>query len=186
MEKAECPRWFGYFLINPFRRFLENPRQILGPLVREGMTVLEPGCGMGYFTLPLARMVGPQGRVVAVEIQSRMLAVLERRAQRAHLLDRLDLRLSRGPGLGVEDLTGRVDFAAALHMVHEVPDPERFFREVWDCLKPGGKLLFIEPSHRVSQGQFETSVGVGETIGFQREAVDPKIRGRAALLEKRE
>ena len=59
MEKAECPRWFGYFLINPFRRFLENPRRILGPLVREGMTVLEPGCGMGYFTLPLGRMVGP-------------------------------------------------------------------------------------------------------------------------------
>jgi len=186
MENRACPRWFGYFLINPFRRFLENPRRMLGPLVREGMTVLEPGCGMGYFTLPLARMVGPQGKVVAVEIQPRMLAVLERRARRAHLLDRLELRLSREPGLGVEDLAGRVNFAAALHMVHEVPDPERFFREVWDCLQPGGTLLYIEPSHRVSQGQFETCVTIAETIGFQREAADQEIRGRAALLRKRE
>jgi SAM-dependent methyltransferase len=186
MEKPECPRWFGYFLINPFRRFLEDPKQMLGPLVREGMTVLEPGCGMGYFSLPLARMVGKQGKVIAVEIQPRMLAVLERRARRAHLLDRLDLRLARGAGLGVEDFAGRVDFAAALHMVHEVPDQERFFREVRDCLKPGGKLLFVEPSHRVSQKEFEISVALAEKIGFQREMWVRRFRGRVSLLRKTE
>jgi ubiquinone/menaquinone biosynthesis C-methylase UbiE len=186
MEKTECPRWFGYFLINPFRRFLEDPKRMLGPLVREGMTVLEPGCGMGYFSLPLARMVGKQGKVVAVEIQPRMLAVLERRARRAHLLDRIELRLARGAGLGVEDFAGRVDFAAALHMVHEVPDQERFFSEVRDCLKPGGKLLFIEPRHRVPQEQFETSVALAEKIGFQRETTVRQIRGRVFLLRKTE
>ena len=49
---------------------------ILSPLVSEGMTVLEPGPGMGFFTLELARLVGPHGRVVSVEMQAKMLEAL--------------------------------------------------------------------------------------------------------------
>ena len=67
MANRVCPHWVGYLLINPLRNLFENPNKILGPFVQEGMTVLEPGCGMGYFTLPLARMVGPKGRIVAVK-----------------------------------------------------------------------------------------------------------------------
>jgi ubiquinone/menaquinone biosynthesis C-methylase UbiE len=70
----------GYLLLNPVRKLLENPDKILGRFVREGMIVLEPGCGMGYFTLSLARMVGPEGRVVAVGIEPKMLSMLARRA----------------------------------------------------------------------------------------------------------
>jgi len=116
MARLVCPPWVGYLLLNPLRKLLENPDKILGRFVREGMVVLEPGCGMGYFTLPLARMVGPKGRVVAVEIQSKMLSILERRARKAALLDRIELRQAGAEGLGVEDLLGRVDFAVALHM----------------------------------------------------------------------
>ncbi len=73
-------------LASPVRRWMgENPEALLTPYVREGMTVLEPGPGMGFFTLPLARMVGPAGRVVAVDIQARMLDALERRARKAGL-----------------------------------------------------------------------------------------------------
>ena len=64
-----CPWWLGYWLVNPLRRFLEDPGSLYGELIREGMTVLEPGCGMGYFTLDLARRVGPSGRVVALDVQ---------------------------------------------------------------------------------------------------------------------
>ena len=60
-----CPWWLGYLLINPFRRIYQNPVKLLGPFVEKGMTVLEPGCGMGYFTLDVARLVGPGGRIVA-------------------------------------------------------------------------------------------------------------------------
>ena len=66
MAAHVCPPWIGYFLLNPLRKLVENPRGIFEPFVREGMTVLEPGCAMGFFTLPLARMVGPSGRVVAL------------------------------------------------------------------------------------------------------------------------
>ena len=184
MAQRVCPFWLGYLLLSPLRKLFENPERILGPFVREGMIVLEPGCGMGYFTLPLARMVGPEGRVVAVEIQLKMLSVLERRARKAGLLDRIELRQAGSEGMGVKDLSGQVDFAAALHMVHEITDQSPFFGEVWKTLKPGGKLLVVEPRGHVSQDQFEQTVAAAEKIGFNPEAVSSKVGGRGALLAK--
>jgi ubiquinone/menaquinone biosynthesis C-methylase UbiE len=116
------------------RKLLENPDKILGQFVREGMIVLEPGCGMGYFTLPLARMVGPRGRVIAAEVQAKMLSALDRRARKANLLDRIELRQVGAEGLGVEDLFGQVDFAVAIHVVHEVPDRLELRGWVWRIL----------------------------------------------------
>jgi predicted methyltransferase len=62
MAKRVCPWWIGYLLLSPLRRLGQDPAKILAPYVREGMTVFEPGAGMGYFTLELARRVGPSGR----------------------------------------------------------------------------------------------------------------------------
>lgn len=184
MAGRVCPPWVGYFLLNPLRKLLENPNKILGQFVREGMTVLEPGCGMGYFTLPLARMVGPEGRVVAVEIQAKMLSVLERRARRAGLLDRIELRQAGAERLCVEDLGGEVDFAAAFHVVHEIPDQSSFFTEVWETLKPGSKLLIVEPRGHVSQDQFEQTLAAAENVGFEHESVPSKMSRRSAVLTK--
>ena len=80
MPHAVCPWRIGYLLASPLRRLLHDPAKILAPYVREGMTVLEPGPGMGFFTLELARRVGASGRVVAVDIQPRMLDRLKRPA----------------------------------------------------------------------------------------------------------
>ena len=184
MAHRVCPSWMGYILLNPLRKFFENPDKIFGPFVREGMIVLEPGCGMGYFTLPLARMVGVQGRVVAAEIQDKMLSVLSRRARRAGLLDRLDLRHIKEDGLGVEDLSGKVDFTAAIHVVHEVPDQAVFFKEVWEALKPEGKLLVIEPKGHISQGEFEKTVATATEVGFSIDAFPVTEGSRKSLLIK--
>ena len=185
MANRVCPHWVGYLLINPLRNLFENPNKILGPFVQEGMTVLEPGCGMGYFTLPLARMVGPKGRIVAVDIQSKMLSALRRRAQKAGLLSRIELRHVRDDGLGVKDISGKVDFAVALHVVHEVPDPSSFFTEVWQALKQGSKLLVVEPKGHVSQDQFAASVAAAENVGFVSKVLSKKMGGRVALLIKK-
>lgn len=184
MAMQVCPTWIGYFLLNPFRKLMENPYKILGPFVKEGMIVLEPGCGMGYFTLPLARMVGSTGRVVVVEIQAKMLSVLERRAKKAGLLDRIELRQAENKGLGLEDLSSAVDFAAAIHMVHEVTDRVSFFTDIWKALKPGGKFLVVEPKGHVSQDQFEKTVAAAEKIGYKPEDILGKKGGRRALLIK--
>jgi len=182
MARRVCPIWVGYLLLNPLRKLFENPEKILAPYVDEGMTVLEPGCGMGFFTLSLARMVGHTGRIIALDVQPRMLSVLRRRAEKVDLLNRIELRLVESDNLDVKDLAGAVDLVAALHMVHEVPDQALFFAEVRETLKPDGKLLIIEPKGHVSQTQFEQTVTTAEKVEFKVETSAVNLGGRGALL----
>ncbi len=144
-----CPWWIGYLLASPVRKLFQDPHEILSPHVRPGMTVVEPGPAMGFFTLELARLVGPSGRVIAVDIQERMLTSLRRRARRAGLADRIELRLVEPGSLGLADLAGAADFALAFAMVHEFRDDDRFFEQVAAALKPGGTLLLVEPAGHV-------------------------------------
>ena len=62
-----CPWWIGYFLASPLRRRIHNPDRILAPYVRSGMRILEIGPGMGFFTIPMAGMVGAEGRIIFVK-----------------------------------------------------------------------------------------------------------------------
>ena len=180
-----CPWWLGYLLANPLRKLRQDPHDILSPFVTEGMTVLEPGPAMGFFTLELARLVGPDGRVVAVDVQPRMLASLRRRAGRRALDSRIETRVAPGGGdLGVSDLAGRADFALLFAMVHEVDDPPRFFAEVAKTLKPGGKVLLAEPKGHVKAPMFEAELAQAAACGLAA-ADRPRIAAsHAAVLVK--
>lgn len=179
-----CPSWLGPLLLNPLRRLVENPEKVLGALINQGMTVLEPGCGMGYFTLPIARMVGPRGKVVAVDIQPEMLSGLSRRAEKAGLSDRIEIRRAAESGMGLDDLKGKVDLALALHMVHEVEDQTAFFTEIRDALKDSGKFFIREPLLHVSRREMEESISLAIEIGFRKLEQRGKRTGRTALLAK--
>jgi len=179
-----CPWWFGYFLLAPMRRVAQRPSRILGPFVRPGMVVVEPGCGMGFFTLDLARMVAPGGRVIAIDVQERMIAGLRRRATRAGLEGAIDIRLARVDRLGIDDLTGQVDFILAFYVVHEVQDPAAFFAEVARALKPDGAALVVEPPLHVSRAAFESSLALAERAGLlvrDRPGIGPN---KTALLAR--
>ena len=179
-----CPVWIGYILLNPLRRLFENPERMLGSYVRLGMTVLEPGPGMGYFTLPLARMVGPSGKVIAVELQEKMLSALHQRAVKAGLSDRIELRKATSDSLGLDDLVGQVDFAAALHLVHEIPDQQSFFTQMWHALKQQGTLFVLEPRFHVSRKDFDQSISVAQEIGFKNDPSSSRKKGLEVLLTK--
>jgi len=184
MAHRVCPWWLGYFLLNPLRRFGQNPANILSPHVRESMTVLEPGPGMGFFTLELARLVGSSGCVIAVEIQPKMLARLKRRAAKAGLLERLNVRLASPDSMKISDLAGSVDFTLAFAVVHEFPDAARFFAEVAAASKPGACLLFAEPTGHVKSADFEAELKAAFRAGFVL-ADRPSIRrSHAALLRR--
>ena len=184
MADHVCPPWVGYLLLNPLRKLGENPRKLFSPFVREGMVVLEPGCAMGFFTLPLARMVGPAGKVVALDTQPKMLSVLERRARRAGIRDQLDIREVGTEGLGIDDLSGKVDFCAVIHVAHEVSDQTAFFADLARAQKPGGRLLIIEPRGHVSTSNFARTLAYAEEAGFRPEASPVMSGDRRALFEK--
>ena len=167
MSTHTCPFWVGYLLATPLRRLVEDPHARLAPYVREGMLVLEPGPAMGFFTLELARLVGPAGRGVAVDLQEKMLAALRRRAQRAGLADRIETRCCTADDLGIGDLAGIVDLVVLFHMLHEVSDQHRFLRAIHAALKPSGGVLIVEPRGHVSAEAFQASLARAQSIGFE-------------------
>ncbi|HXY03322.1 MAG TPA: methyltransferase domain-containing protein [Terriglobales bacterium] len=184
MAHRVCPWWLGYFLLNPFRRIGQNPQKLLAAHVRNGMTVLEPGPGMGFFTLELLRMVGDKGRVIAIDIQPKMLAKLKQRATKAGLADRLDARLACADSMGITDLRGSVDFVLAFAVVHEFPDAACFFSEVAMSSKSGAALLLAEPSGHVKAAEFERELQAASQAGYMVASRPDISRSYAALLKK--
>ena len=176
-----CPWWIVYTFDNPLRRLVHNPNRIFGPYVESGMTVLDVGCGRGFNSIGLARIVGAQGRVISVDMQQQMLDMLEKRAARAGLADRIQLHLCERDTLGVGET---VDFVNAFWMVHETPDTGKFLGEVFSILRPGGKLLVAEPGFHVESNDFSKMIEKAENAGF--EVCDrPRIRfSRATSFKK--
>ena len=184
MSNHTCPWWLGYLLLAPMRRISQRPTRVLGPFVRPGMLVVEPGCGMGFFTLDLARMVSRGGRVVAIDLQPKMLAGLRRRVARARLEATVEIRQAEPDRLGIDDLAGQADLVLAIYVVHELQDPAGFFAEVARGLGPEGALLVLEPPLHVSRAAFESSLALAQRAGLVvRDR--PKIGfNRAALLAR--
>ena len=185
MSNRVCPWWLGYLLASPVRRLMQDPEAIVRPYVREGMNVLDIGCGMGFFSLPLARLVGETGKVVCVDLQEKMIRGLIRKAEKAGLSGRIDARVCRNDSLGVGDLVDTIDFVLVFALAHEVPDKERLFSEIYHTMKRDGNLLLAEPTGHVSKPDFEKTVSIAQSEGF---AVlhDLNIRrSRAVLLQRR-
>lgn len=178
---STCPWWLLFTFDNPLRKLIHDPQQILGKYIQPGDRVLDVGCGMGYFTLTLAHLVGAVGSVTAADLQKEMLAGLRQRAARAGLLERIELLNSSPERIGV---SAPLDFALAFWMVHEVRHPESFLQEIQAALRPAGQLFIVEPRLHVPGPAFEQTVALAQRLGFI--ITDrPSVRAsRAVLLQK--
>ncbi|MBI5205401.1 MAG: class I SAM-dependent methyltransferase [Nitrospirae bacterium] len=176
-----CPVEIAGILDNRIRRWLQNPRKILGPYIEEGMTVLDIGCGPGFFSIDLAQMVGKSGRVIASDLQEGMLQKLRAKIQGTELEERITLHKSEENKIGV---SANVDFVLAFYLVHEVPNQEQFFNEIASILKPNGQVFMAEPLFHVSKTAFEETLRKARDAGFT--AVEgPKVfLSRTAILKK--
>ena len=182
MAPHVCPWWGGYFIDNRLRRLVHNPERVLAPFLRPGMTVMDFGCGMGMFSIAMARLVGVAGRVVAIDLQQRMLDVLQKRAAKAGVADRIQTHRAPADSIGIDV---RVDFALAFYSAHEVPDPQRLFREIHGCLRSEAKLLLVEPVGHVTAARFQDMLILAEQAGLTI-AERPDVRwSRAAALMAR-
>lgn len=179
-----CPWWMGYLLISPLRKLLQNPKKIIAPLVHEGMTVVEIGPGMGFFTLEIAKQVAATGRVIAIDIQPKMLEQLEQRAEKAKLRQRIETRLATSESLGMTDLAEVVDLVFAYAVVHELPDDRAFFKAVFGVLKQNGRLFIAEPGRHVSQELFNEELQHAQVAGLEVVELGRSRQGYTALLRK--
>ena len=176
-----CPWWLAYSFDNPIRKLFHKPHQMLAPYVREGMTVMDVGCGMGFFSIGMAALVGDSGSVIAVDLQSKMLDVTKKRARRAGFENRIITHLCRPDAIGVKDT---VDFILTFWMVHEVPNKTEFFKQLNSSLDSKGKLLIAEPKMHVSATYFQEILKTAHTVGLTL-SEQPAIRfSHSALLRK--
>ncbi len=181
MADHVCPVWIGYLLVSPLRKIFQNPDKILSPYVQEGMKVMDIGCAMGFFSLPMARMVGPGGRVICVDIQRKMLSALKKRAEKANVAQRIEVRLSSRDSFCINDLKGKIDFIIASAVAHELPDPLLLFSDTRQVLAQKGKFLLTEPAGHVSKENFKITVSTARSKGF--EIIQwPRIRHSHSVL----
>lgn len=179
-----CPWWIGYILASPVRKLLHNPHRILAPYVKDGMTVLDFGSAMGFFSIPLAQMVGPAGKVICIDLQEKMITRLKKRAQKAGVAARIETRFCTQDSLGLEPLAGAMDFALLFAVVHEVPAREALFAGLASALKARANLLVAEPRGHVSAEDFARTLSVAKAHGFV-EAGTPRIaRSHTVLLRR--
>lgn len=176
-----CPVARAGNLDNRIRRWLQNPRKILGPYIKEGMTVLDIGCGPGSFTIDIAQMVGESGRVIAADLQEAMLEKLRSKIHQTQLEQRITLHRCKEDRIGISE---KVDFALAFYVVHEVPDQQAFFDEVRSILKPDGLVLIVEPPLHVSKRAFEKTIGKARDAGLTPVERPRVFLSKAALLRK--
>jgi 2-polyprenyl-3-methyl-5-hydroxy-6-metoxy-1,4-benzoquinol methylase len=179
-----CPWWMGYMMMSPLRRRRQDPDTILSPYVREGMRAVEIGPGMGYFTIPLARMAGKGGSVTAVDIQEKMLSSLRARARRAGVDTRIECVLASPGSLCLGRDGTSYDFALAFGVVHEVTDHASFFSELHAALRPGALFLMADPPMRLLPDEYEAALTIAANAGFEKTGEPVIARSRTALLRK--
>lgn len=178
-NKRVCPVVGSVILDNIFRKWVHNPEKLLSSYVKEGMTVLDVGCGPGMFSVAMAGMVGKTGKVIAADLQEGMLDKVRKKIAGTEFERRIELHKSEEDIIGVLE---KVDFVLAFYMVHEVPNQEKFFQEIRSILNPDGKMFVIEPKFHVSELEFEQTLIAAKKTGLRKIKYEKVFSSRAALL----
>lgn len=172
-------------LDTPLRRFLYRPDRLAERFVKPGDHVLDFGCGPGFFTREFAKRVGENGQVFSVDLQMEMLGILRGKLEPEGLMSRVTTYQCKPDSINLPaDLNGTLDAAFTIFVVHEVPDPNKLFREIALLLKPGGTLFYTEPPFIVSGKEFRKNLALAEEAGFRQAGRSWFFVNRAVVLKK--
>jgi SAM-dependent methyltransferase len=164
-----CPVWLRWLveLDNPFTRTNRSEVIIQNLELQSGMTVLDVGCGPGRLTIPLAHQVGPEGVIVAVDIQPGMLRRAAEKAEAANLTNIRFLQVGVGEGKLDQDQADRVVLVTVLG---EIPDREAALKEIFGALKSGGILSVTEVIFDPHFQRRATVTRIAAGVGFREKA----------------
>jgi ubiquinone/menaquinone biosynthesis C-methylase UbiE len=143
--------------------------------------VIDLGCGPGFFSIEMAKIVGSEGRVFAVDLQKQMLKKLEQKAAKENLNKQIALHNCSQKKIGLKNDI-KADFILAFYMVHETPDHKIFLTEVKTMLKKEGRFLIVEPRFHVNKQHFQEITQDITDIGFKIIDTPAKKGGRSLLL----
>lgn len=173
-----CPVEVAGMLDNRFRKLFQNPQKILKPYIKEGMVVLDLGCGPGFFSMEIAKLLNKSGKVICADLQEGMLDIVRRKIKGS---DNESLFQLHKCDCDAINLSSSVDFVLAFYMIHEVPDQVRLFEELKSILTPQGRILIIEPKFHVSKGSFNKMIENLNAIGFEV-IENPKVLFSRSIL----
>jgi len=190
---AQTMHWTGAeWLQRDTRENEERTSRMLTALeLRAGMSVCDLGCGVGTIALPMARLVLPEGRILAVDIQPEMLAGLEKRATEAGLTNIVRvLGTPADPKLA----PASCDRIVMVDVYHELGYPEQVLRATRAALKAKGLLVLVEfraedpevpikPEHKMTREQVERELGAN---GFRLEHAFTELPWQHMLFFERD
>lgn len=167
-----APAFIGYFLDSNYRRRIQPPTQIIERSgIKKGDRVLEIGCGSGAYTTFVAREVGKEGIVEALDIQPAMLAQLKKKLAKPENSDIQNIRLHESSAYQLPFKEGSIDLVYMITVLPEIPDQAKVLAEVWRVLKVNGILavteFFPDPDYPLSS----TTSKKGEKAGFDVEGL---------------
>lgn len=176
-----CSHKMAFMLDNWVRKLFQNPRRIIGEYINEGDTAIDLGCGPGFFSIEMARLVGSKGKVIAADLQEEMLEHVKRKTAAKNLTGRIEFHRCKSDRIGLQ-LDKKADFILAFYMVHETPNPAAFFEEVKLLLSKGGKFLVVEPRMHVNREMYGKMIEWAENAGFHLLDTPGKKGGHSALF----
>lgn len=178
-RKRLCPVEEAGKLDSFFRKFIQNPEKILKPFIKKGMTVLDYGCGPGFFTVKIAEMLEGQGKVIAADLQEGMLEIIRKKIKGKNFENLIELHKCGENGIGI---FGNADFIFAFYVMHEVKQKEKLFQEFKTILKPGGQIFIVEPKSHVKKNEFEDMITLSVNTGFEPVSRPNVFFSRTVLL----
>jgi FkbM family methyltransferase len=159
-----CPASHSGTLDVKIRKLVHNPEKILSDYISKGFTVMDVGCGPGYFSIPLAKMVGEKGKVIAVDLQEEMLKKLKSKAEKYDLNNRILYHNCTVDDIGISE---KVDFVLTFWMVHEVRNVDVFFQQIAKTMKPGSLYMLVEPKIHVSLDRYKEIIKSAARAGLK-------------------
>jgi ubiquinone/menaquinone biosynthesis C-methylase UbiE len=164
MDKHVCPSEFYSTLDIGFRKYIHDANKMFSPYLKAGQSAADIGCGSGFFSVGLAKIVGESGKVVACDIQESGLNMLTRKINGSPLGKTISVHQSTIHNIG---LTSKFDFILNFWMLHEVDDKEKFMAEIHAMMKPESFYMIVEPRFHVPRKAFQKEVDIALNAGLK-------------------
>jgi SAM-dependent methyltransferase len=178
-----CPSWLGWMveMDNPLSKIHAASQIVLNANIQPGMTVIDAGCGPGRVTIPLAKAVGQNGTVAAMDIQQEMLNKVNAKAKIENLTNIKFIHAA----LGENKLeSNSYDRAFLVTVIGEIPHKKEALREIFNALKPGGTLSITETLFDPHYQRLKLMQDLAKSIGFEQQNLFSDIFSYQLVLQK--